>query len=146
MTMSPPWCALRKSRSQTIESASRWLVGSSSSSVSAPREQDAGQLDAPALAAGEGAQRLAEDAVGQAEAGRDRGRLGLGGVAAAGVELRLEPAVPAHRLVAGRRRPRWPSRSRPRAAGVMTASRPRADRIRSRASTSRSPVRGSCGR
>ena len=36
ITMSPPLCPARKPRSQVIESASRWLVGSSSSSVPPP--------------------------------------------------------------------------------------------------------------
>jgi len=38
---------LRWSRSQMTESASRWLVGSSSSRVCASEKQDAGQFDAP---------------------------------------------------------------------------------------------------
>ncbi len=108
-------------------------------------EQDPGQLDAAALAAGEGPQRLVEDAVLDAEAGRDRAR----------------PPTPrrTRRRRAGRRRRgcsaswrargpsgrRCPSAPRPRAAARTTSSRPRADRIRSRASTSGSPVRGSCG-
>ena len=68
ITTSPPSCADRNERSQVIESASRWFVGSSSSSVvalGAPppaavrgREQDPGELDAAALAARE---RLAID-------------------------------------------------------------------------------------
>ena len=62
-------------------------------------EQDAGQLDAAALATGERAQRLGEHAVGQAEVGADPGGVALGGVAAEGGELVLEPAVAADGLV-----------------------------------------------
>ena len=64
----------RNSRSQTIESASRWLVGSSRSSVSAPGEQDPRQLDPASLPAGEGAQRLGHQPVLDAEAKRRSGR------------------------------------------------------------------------
>ena len=39
ITISPPLWPCRKLRSQAIESASRWLVGSSSSSVSAPENR-----------------------------------------------------------------------------------------------------------
>jgi hypothetical protein len=45
-------------------------------------EQDAGQLDAAALTAGQRAELLAERPLGQAEVRADAGRLGLGGVAA----------------------------------------------------------------
>ena len=80
-------------------------MGSSSSSVSAPGEQDPGQLDAAALAAGQGAQRLVEDPVLDVEARADLPGLGLGGVAAAGVQrgvgllVAAHPAVPDVRVV-----------------------------------------------
>ena len=64
-------------------------------------EQDAGQLDAAALAAGERAERLGEDPVGQAEVGADAGGLGLGRVAAEAGELVFERAVAAERPVVG---------------------------------------------
>ena len=100
ITTRPPWCALRKSRSQTIESASRWLVGSSRSSVSAPGEQDPGQLDPAPLATGQRLQRLAEDPVLDAEAVRDLRGLRLGGVPAAGVQLGVGALVAPHRPLA----------------------------------------------
>ena len=62
-------------------------------------EQDPGQLDAAALATGQGAQRLGEHPVGQAQVAADARRVGLGGVPAHRGELVLEPPVPAHRLV-----------------------------------------------
>ena len=49
-------------------------------------EQDPGQLDPAPLTTGEGPQRLAEHPVRQAEAGRDRRRLRLGGVPAERVQ------------------------------------------------------------
>jgi hypothetical protein len=63
-------------------------------------EQDAGELDAASLPPGEGAQRLHQHPVGQAEGGADAGGLALRGVPAQGGELVLEPAVAAHRPVA----------------------------------------------
>ena len=63
-------------------------------------EQDAGQLDAATLTAGQRAQRLGEHPVGQAQVAADPGGVALGGVPAHGGELVLEPAVAAHRLVA----------------------------------------------
>ena len=62
-------------------------------------EQDARQLHATALTAGQRAQRLGEHPVGQAQVGADAGGVALGGVPAHGGELVLQPAVPAHRLV-----------------------------------------------
>ena len=107
ITTRPPSWPRRNPRSQVIESASRWLVGSSSSSVvSEPRrpvrgrEQDAGEFDPAALAAGQRAQRLVEHPVGQPEAVADPRRLALGGVPAERREPVLEPAVPADGLVA----------------------------------------------
>jgi hypothetical protein len=64
-------------------------------------EQDPGQLDPPALAAGQRAQRLVQHPVGQPQVGADPGRLGLGRVAAERGEPVLEPAVPAHHGVPG---------------------------------------------
>ena len=63
-------------------------------------EEDPGQLDPAALASRQGAQRLAEDPVLDAQAVRDLGRLRLRGVAAAGVQLGVGLAVAAHRAVA----------------------------------------------
>ena len=65
------------------------------------REQDAGQLDPAALAAGQRPQRLGQDPVGQAEARADPAGLALGGVAAERGEPLLELAVAADRLVPG---------------------------------------------
>ncbi|GAA2784185.1 hypothetical protein GCM10020219_064620 [Nonomuraea dietziae] len=65
-----------------------------------PTEENSRQFHPSALTAGERFQRLLEHAVGQAEAGGDRGRLGLGRVAAEDVHLVLEPAVALDRLVA----------------------------------------------
>ncbi len=65
-------------------------------------EQDPRELDPAPLATGEGAQRLAEHPLLDPEAGRDLGCLRLGGVAAAGVQVRVRPLVPAHRTVADR--------------------------------------------
>ena len=55
-------------------------------------EQDPGQLDPAPLAAGQRAQRLAEDPVLDAEAVRDLGGLGLGGVARRRRAARRRPA------------------------------------------------------
>ena len=63
-------------------------------------EEDAGQLDASALAAGEGLQRLAQDPVRQAQVGRDPRRLGLGGVPAGRHQRGLGAGVGGHGLVA----------------------------------------------
>ena len=62
-------------------------------------EQDPRQLYPAPLAAGQGAQRLAEDAVRQTEARRHRCRLGLGGVPAEDVQPLLRRAVPCDRLL-----------------------------------------------
>lgn len=64
-------------------------------------EQDAGELHAAALTAGEGVQRLAEHPVGEVERGGDRGGLGLGGVPALGEELGLLALVLLERLLSG---------------------------------------------
>ena len=63
-------------------------------------EEDARELDAAPLAAGEGADRLAQRRVGEAEVRGDPRRLALGGVAARGAEPLLDPAVAGDRLVA----------------------------------------------
>ena len=60
------------------------------------REQDAGQLHASALTARERAQRLVEHAVRKVQVRGDRGGLGLGRVAAAGLELGLQAGVALH--------------------------------------------------
>ena len=52
-------------------------------------EQDAGELDAAALAAGEHGERQVEAVGGEAEAGGEAAHLGLGRVAAVGAELLL---------------------------------------------------------
>ena len=64
-------------------------------------EQDAGEFDATALTTGEGTQGLAEDLVGQSQAGSDRGGLGLGGVPAQHMEALVPAGVLAHTLVTG---------------------------------------------
>jgi len=58
-------------------------------------EQDAGQFDAPPLAAGQRAERLVQDPVGQPEAGGQRRRFRLGGVPAQHGHSLLQPRVPA---------------------------------------------------
>jgi hypothetical protein len=63
-------------------------------------EENPGQLDAAALATGEGVQRLFEHPVRQAETRGDGGGLGLGGVAALGQELGLQTLVLLQRPVA----------------------------------------------
>ena len=63
-------------------------------------EEDSRQLDAATLATGEGAERLAEDALLEVEGAGDGRGLGLGGIPTLGLELHLEPGVLAHRLVA----------------------------------------------
>ncbi len=92
-------------------------------------EQDARELDAAALAAGEGAERLVEDPVGQAQVARDGRGLRLGRVPAERDEALLEPAVVLHRLrgdlvVRGRHvehRALHVERQRAEAAGVEDA-------------------------
>ena len=64
-------------------------------------EQDARELDAAALTAGQGAQRLGQNPFGQAEARADPAGLALGGVSAERGEPLLELAVAPDRLVAG---------------------------------------------
>ena len=98
MTMSPPRWLVRKPRSQTIESASRWLVGSSSSSVSASENR---------MRASSTRRRCHR--TGCAVAGRAPGRAGRGCCRCGRRrsrrrtrpcgELVLEPAVAAHGLV-----------------------------------------------
>ena len=73
------------------------MVGSSRIIVSRVREEDAGELDAAALTAGEGAQRLIEDAVGKREVVGDGRRFGLGRIAAERFEPLGEVRVLAHR-------------------------------------------------
>src|SRR3954462_7465870 len=102
ITTRPPACALRKPRSQLTESASRWLVGSSSSSVvpeplpppdsaaanrmrATPprgRHQEAGEFYRAARPAGQRRERLGQHAVGEAEVRADSRGLALGRVAA----------------------------------------------------------------
>ena len=64
------------------------------------REQDARELDAAALTAGERLQLLIEDAVREREVRGDRGGFGLGRVAAEGEEAILELGVARHRGLA----------------------------------------------
>ena len=132
MTTRPPLWLRRKSRSQPIESASRWLVGSSSSSVSAPENR---------IRASSTRRRWPPESVrsgcpstrsGKTEASGDLGRLGLGGVPAGRVQRRVgasrSAASPgrARRVVAAHL-----GLGGPKAA--TTSSSPRAERIRSRA-------------
>ncbi len=118
ITTSPPLWALRKSRSQTIESASRWLVGSSSSSVSAPENRIRASSTRRRWPPERVPDLLAEDAVVDAEAVRDLRRLRLRGVPAPGVQVGVGPLVAAHRPLPDRRRRRCPSPPRRHAAGV----------------------------
>ena len=145
ITTSPPWWALRKSRSQHdrvgVEVVGR-LVEEQRLGAG---EQDAGQLDPSPLATGQGA----------AAVGRAPGRRGRG----SGRSARPRPRRRSRRRAcssasaarsgaspgpadAGSSLPISLSASRSRRT---TSSSPRADRMRSRASTSGSPVRGSCG-
>ena len=75
-------------------------MGSSRSSVSAPENEDAGELHPSALAPGKGAQRLVHQPVGDPDRGGDLCRLGLGGVSARGVEGGVRLLVALHRAVA----------------------------------------------
>ena len=81
-------------------------------------EQDPGQLHPAPLAAAQRGERLAEDPVLDAEAGRDLRGLGLRGVPAAGVQLGVRPLVAAASPGPGRPGRRCPSRSRRRGGGV----------------------------
>ena len=101
ITISPPLWDFRKSRSHTIESASRWLVGSSSSSVSAPENRIRASSTRRRWPP-ERAQRLVEDPVLDAEAGGDLGGLGVRGVAAPGVQLGVGALVAAHAALVDR--------------------------------------------
>ena len=76
-----------------MASTSRWLVGSSRQQHVAAGEEDAGDLDAAPLAAGEHADREVLPRRVEAEAGGDRPGLALGGVATVGAEQLLGPAV-----------------------------------------------------
>ena len=109
------------------------------------REQDAGQLDAAALTAGEGVQRLAEHPVGQAEAAA---MVAASASAAYPPLVRNSVSRRSYFFIAFSRVAPWPLAIRSSFSRILrsTVSRPRADRMRSRARTSRSPVRGSCGR
>ena len=146
MTMRPPRWLVRNPRSQVIESASRWLVGSSSSSVSASEKR---------IRASSTRRRWPPDRVrsGWASTRSGRPRLlqmraasALGGVPAHRGELVLEPAVAAHRLVplgvVGRL---GHGDLRLGELVACRTSRPRPESTRSLAVMSRSPLRGSCG-
>ena len=63
-------------------------------------EEDPGQLDPAPLASGQGRQRLVEDPVLEPERRGDPRGLGLRRIPALGVERRVEPRVPRHRLLA----------------------------------------------
>ena len=133
------------SRSQTIESASRWLVGSSSSSVSAPenriRASSTRRRWPPDRVRSGWPRTPVLDAEAGARSGRPRPRRRTRRRRAARRRPARTAASPRSRTV-GSSLPISASASRSRRT---TSSRPRADRIRSRASTSGSPVRGSCG-
>ena len=64
-------------------------------------EQDAGQLDAPPLAAGQGAQRLGQHPLGQPQVGADPSGLGLAGIAAECGEALFQLPVPADQRLVG---------------------------------------------
>ena len=118
ITTRPPRWALRKSRSQTIESASRWLVGSSSSSVSAPENRiraSSTRRRWPPERVRSGWPRIRSS---MPEAVGDLRGLGLRGVPAAGVQLGVGAARSGASRARGRPGRRCPSRPRPRAAGV----------------------------
>jgi hypothetical protein len=59
-------------------------------------EQDPGQLDPPALATGQRAERLSEYPLVKAEICGDRGRFALGRITTVGEELGLQAGVAAH--------------------------------------------------
>lgn len=110
------------------------------------REQDARQLHPASLAARQRAQRLGQDPFGQTETRADPACFAFGAVAAECGESLLELAVAAHRTVTrvvvgdlGHQRLLLFQIGEQRV-------QPRADSTRSRASTSRSPSLGSCGR
>jgi len=63
------------------------------------REQDAGEFDAASLTTGEGADRLVQHAVWQAEVGRDPGGLRVRGVATGCGQFLLGARVGGHRLL-----------------------------------------------
>ena len=98
MTRNPPSYFLRNPRSHSMESASKWLVGSSRMRVSASGEKDAGEFDAAALATGEGAEGTLHDVLGEAEAVGHGDGLGLCGIAAGLVEVLHGLVVPGHGL------------------------------------------------
>ena len=108
-------------------------------------EQDPGQLDAAALATGEGLQLLGEDPLLDAEAAGDRSRPRTRRRTRrrrAARRRRARSGASPARATSASSLPISASASRSRRT---TSSRPRAERIRSRASTSGSPMRGSCG-
>ena len=132
ITTRPPLWLRRNSRSHTIESASRWLVGSSRSSVSAPENR---------IRASSTRRRWPPERVRSgwsisrssmpSEDG-DLRRLGLGRVAAGRVQGGVGLLVAPHRPVADVAGRRCPSRSRPPGGGVRR-SRGRAPRGSGRA-------------
>ena len=86
-----------------------WARRACSSSL--PREQDAGQLDPAALAAGQHADGPVGAVAAQAEAGEQAPGLGLGGVAAGVLEGVVGPAPPGDAGARRRAAPPWRARS-----------------------------------
>ena len=111
----------------------------------AAREQDARELDAPALTTGERADREVEAVAGEPEARADAPHFGFGRVAARGAERVLGVAEGAH--VARRRIVRRPAGAALR-GDAAAASRPRPESTCASAVPSRPAPRGggSCGR
>ena len=89
----------RKSRSQPIESASRWLVGSSSNIVCAPENRIRASSTRRRWPPDRVRMGWSQHPLRQTRGCRDPGRLRLRGVPAGGGELGLRSRVRAHRLV-----------------------------------------------
>ena len=90
-----------KSRSHSLASLSRWLVGSSSSSRSLPAKRMRAISTRRFWPPGEGADRQVEPILLQPEPGRDAAHLALGRVAAVEPELLLGAGEAAHRPLGG---------------------------------------------
>ena len=137
--------ARRNPISHSLASMSRWLVGSSRQQHVAAGEQDAGQLDAPPLAARQHADRQVDAVVAEPEPGRDRPRLALGGVAAVDAERLLGARCSGRRCA---RRAAPPSRCAASRCGSSSSSMPRPDStwVTAVRPSSTPAMRGSCGR
>ena len=97
----PPEKSARNPASQRLASASRWLVGSSSSRVVAWLSSTLASSTRRRSIPDRPRQRPVEPAGRDAEPGRDPPGLGLGAVAALGLEPLLEPGEPLDGPVAG---------------------------------------------